>query len=76
MIYLCTTCFSDFFFIQEKLIKYPLHLRQENKYTGYTEAKDTILIPYKNKGFWLWNYNYKFMLSRAAMGKVMFLYFN
>ena len=49
--YISALCFSVTFFIQEKLIKYRLHSRDKNKYIGYTEAKDAILVPYKNKGF-------------------------
>lgn len=49
--YISVLYFSVLFFIQEKLFKYPLHSRDKNKYTEYTEAKDTILVPYKNKRF-------------------------
>lgn len=50
IIFLCIMYFSNLFFIQVKLIKYSLCSRHKDKYTRYTEAKDTIvLVPYKNK---------------------------
>lgn len=64
--------------MQQKLIKYLLCSRPKDKYAGYTEAKDIILlVSYLNKkDFDYETMSNKLILLRATMGKAMHLHFN